>query len=177
MKEEANFTTTLPWRPVVPVRLIVRNFGALRRTCLLDARDTDSLRCQNCRKSMLCRPQLAGVELGKTGECNGEIHLISLEDARRANGTIDLSKTAPLEFPGVPVERAPTTGTVGVAMSSGCTSSEHPPRRHVAHQWSPQERMDNSVEGRLSLGVRDQRIDGWCSGWHSGAHHTPRAVL
>ena len=87
---------------LVPVRLVVRNFGELRRTCLLDARNTDSLRFQNSRESMestvngrVCRPQLAGVELGKTGECNGAIHLISLKDARRVNGTIALSSTAP----------------------------------------------------------------------------------
>ena len=47
------------------------------------------------------------------------------------------------------------------------TSTAAACQRHVAHQWSPQGRMDNSVEGRLSLGVRE----------HSSAHHTLRAVL
>ena len=37
MKEEASFTTTLSCRPVVPVGLVIKNFGELRRTCLLDA--------------------------------------------------------------------------------------------------------------------------------------------
>ena len=81
-----------------------------------------------------------------------------------------LSNTAPLWFPGPNMERAPTTRAVGVAMSS-CALLMHrlwtcTTEARANGTWRTnglQGRMDSSMDDRLSLGVRDQRIGGWCS--------------
>ena len=131
---ETNFLTTLHCPPVVPVRLVVRNFGELRRTCLLDARNTDSLRV-SC-------PQLAGVELGKTGEYNGVIHLITLEDATRVNGTIASEVAHPRNFPALlygkstDVSYNRSRNVRGELLMHRLRTSTA--AAHVAHHWGPQ---------------------------------------
>ena len=143
-------------RPRLARRRRVWNFGEFWRV---------SLQCTQHRLAEITKLQKKYGNTflnGRIGECTGAFHLIIVEDAKMGNGTVALVSMPPNEFPNAPT---PTIGILGIAMANGTSRTNGARKDGCAIP----------VEGRLSLGVRDQRIDGWCNR-STVVHPTPQVL-